>query len=121
MRRDRPACPEGYTHGDLTVEPHPAVTRGTGDADLSTWALRDPLRPRSKGYTVGHKKIVDEVMPHIGRNVSLHFHDTYGMAVATRPPDYGIGSLIRPQGDSSAVLTHLVPPATSQRKMSSMR
>lgn len=56
----------------------------------------------SLGETIGKaaprdiKRLLDEVMPHLGRAaLSLHFHDTYGMAVAnvlTAWMDYGIAS-----------------------------
>lgn len=60
------------------------------------------LEEISLGDTIGKatpwdiRRLLDEVMPHIGRaTVSLHFHDTYGMAVAnvlTAWTEYGIGS-----------------------------
>jgi hydroxymethylglutaryl-CoA lyase len=60
------------------------------------------LEDISLGDTIGRatpsdiRRLLDEVTPHIGHaKVSLHFHDTYGMAVAnvlTAWTDYGIGS-----------------------------
>jgi hydroxymethylglutaryl-CoA lyase len=56
----------------------------------------------SLGETIGKaapadvKRLLDEITPHIGRaSLSLHFHDTYGMAIAnvlTAWAEYGITS-----------------------------
>lgn len=70
-----------------------SVMRGLLDLGIDEISLGDTI---GKAAPCDVKRLLDEVTPHLGRAaLSLHFHDTYGMAIAnvlTAWMEYGVAA-----------------------------